>query len=73
MTARSIVLVGLMGTGKTTVGRVLADRLGRRYVDTDDVILERTGRTVREIFADDGEPAFRALETQVLRRGARVG
>jgi shikimate kinase len=61
-----VVLVGLMGTGKTSVGRVLADRLGRRLLDSDAVIEERTGRTVRQIFADDGEPAFRALESEVL-------
>jgi shikimate kinase len=63
---RSIVLVGLMGTGKTTTGRLLGERLGLPYVDTDDLILERTGRTVREIFLADGEPAFRVLETGVL-------
>jgi shikimate kinase len=61
-----VVLVGLMGTGKSTVGRVLADRLGRRLLDSDMVIEEITGRTVRQIFLDDGEPAFRVLETQVL-------
>jgi shikimate kinase len=61
-----VVLVGLMGTGKTTVGRLLAERLGRRLLDSDLVIEARTGRTVRQIFQDDGEPAFRTLETQVL-------
>lgn len=61
-----VVLVGLMGTGKTTVGRALAERLGRPLFDSDAVIEARTGRTVRQIFLDDGEPAFRALETQVL-------
>jgi shikimate kinase len=61
-----VVLVGLMGAGKSSVGRVLADRLGRRLYDSDAVIEARTGRTVREIFEDDGEPAFRALETDVL-------
>jgi shikimate kinase len=61
-----VVLVGLMGTGKTSVGRVLAERLGRRLFDSDAIIEERTGRTVRQIFADDGEPAFRSLETDVL-------
>jgi shikimate kinase len=63
---RHLVLVGLMGAGKSTVARALGERLGRRLVDTDSVIEARTGRTVREIFADDGEPAFRDLEAQVL-------
>lgn len=61
-----VVLVGLMGVGKSTVGRVLGERLGRRVVDTDAVIEAATGRTVREIFATDGEPAFRELETAAL-------
>jgi shikimate kinase len=61
-----LVLVGLMGSGKSTVARIVADRLGRRVVDTDSVIEARTGRTVREIFAADGEDAFRSLETEVL-------
>lgn len=61
-----LVLVGLMGTGKSTVGRMLGERLGRRVVDSDALIEARTGRTVREIFLDEGEEAFRALETEVL-------
>lgn len=61
-----LVLVGMMGSGKSTVARIVADRLGRRVVDSDAVIEARTGRTVREIFATDGEAAFRALETEVL-------
>ena len=60
---RHIVLVGMMGAGKTTVGRDVAARLGRRMVDSDELIEARTGRTVREIFEQDGEPAFRVLET----------
>ena len=63
---RHLVLVGLMGSGKTTVGRIVAARLGRPFLDSDLMIEERTGRTVREIFETDGEPAFRALETEVL-------
>jgi shikimate kinase len=61
-----LVLVGLMGSGKTTVGRIVADRLGRRVIDSDAVIERLTGRTVREIFAEDGEDAFRAFETAAL-------
>jgi len=64
--ARHVVLVGLMGTGKTTVGRVLAERLGRKLVDSDAVVEARTGRTVREIFRADGEAAYRQLETAAL-------
>jgi shikimate kinase len=61
-----LVLVGMMGVGKTTIGRIVGERLGRRVVDSDVVIEARTGRTVREIFETDGEPAFRALETEAL-------
>jgi shikimate kinase len=61
-----LVLVGMMGVGKTTVSRIVGERLGRRVVDSDLVIEARTGRTVREIFEADGEAAFRALETEAL-------
>jgi shikimate kinase len=62
-----VVLVGLMGSGKSTVARLLGERLGRPVVDSDAVIEASTGRTVREIFESDGEDAFRALETSVLQ------
>ncbi|MGB3733583.1 MAG: shikimate kinase [Ilumatobacter sp.] len=62
-----IVLVGMMGAGKSSVGRVLARKLGRELLDSDEMIEARTGRTVREIWAAEGEPAFRELETEVLR------
>lgn len=64
--ARHLVLVGMMGAGKTTVGRQVAARLQRPFFDSDEAIEARTGRTVAQIFATDGEPAFRALETEVL-------
>ena len=63
---RHLVLVGMMGAGKTTIGRALAARLGRDLLDSDFMIEAREGRTVREIFGTDGEEAFRALETEVL-------
>ena len=61
-----IVLVGFMGAGKTTVGHLLSARLGVPFVDSDLVIEQRSGRPVRQIFAEDGEPAFRALEHEVI-------
>jgi shikimate kinase len=66
LAGRHLVLVGMMGAGKTTIGRALAVRLGRTLYDSDLMIEAREGRTVREIFAADGEAAFRAIETEVL-------
>jgi shikimate kinase len=60
-----IVLVGAPGSGKSTVGALLADQLGVPFSDVDSVIVERVGKPVAEIFADDGEAAFRAVEEQV--------
>jgi shikimate kinase len=65
---RNIVLIGLMGAGKSTVGRLLARRLGRPFVDTDDVVEAEERRTVAEIFATDGERRFRELEAAAVRR-----
>ncbi|CAK7282410.1 MULTISPECIES: shikimate kinase [Streptomyces] len=62
MTAPQVVLVGPMGVGKSTVGRLLAERLGSGYRDTDDDIVAAEGRTISEIFVDEGEESFRALE-----------
>ncbi len=61
-----VLLIGMMGAGKSTVGRLLADRLGWVYLDSDEEILRRTGRTVPEIWHTDGEAAFRAEEAAVL-------
>lgn len=71
--ARHVVLVGLMGVGKTTVGQLVAKTLQRPFVDSDTVIEEATGRTVREIWLTDGEPAFRALESDALRNALDAG
>lgn len=62
-----IVLVGPMGVGKSTVGQLLAERLGVGYRDTDDDIVAAEGRTIADIFVDEGEPAFRAIEKQAVR------
>ena len=60
-----LVLVGAPGAGKSTVGAMLADQLGVTFRDVDAFIVERTGRPIAEIFTDDGEAAFRALEEQI--------
>ncbi len=64
---RNIVLVGFMGTGKTAVSHRLAERLEWERVDTDDLIVARAGKTIPAIFAEDGEPHFRDLETEAIR------
>ncbi|PZT69963.1 shikimate kinase [Streptomyces sp. SW4] len=68
MTAPLLVLVGPMGVGKSTVGWLLAERLGAGYRDTDDDIVAEQGRTIAEIFVDEGEAAFRAVEKRAVHR-----
>ncbi len=63
----AIILVGFMGAGKTSVGRILASRLGWRFVDLDDRICEREKRSVPEIFRESGEEYFRRVESECLR------
>ncbi|HVV15690.1 MAG TPA: shikimate kinase [Polyangia bacterium] len=65
-----IFLVGFMGSGKTTVGRLLAARLGWSFADLDDRIVRAAGLPIPEIFAREGEPAFRRRETDALRAAA---
>jgi len=65
---RPLVLVGMMGAGKTTVGRRLAARLGRNFLDSDEEIERAAQMTIPEIFAQRGEPEFRAGETRVIAR-----
>lgn len=66
-TGTGLVLVGYRGTGKSTVGRLLAERTGRSFLDVDDEIVARAGRTIRAIFEESGEPVFRDLEEAVVR------
>ncbi|MEM9767520.1 MAG: shikimate kinase [Cyanobacteria bacterium P01_D01_bin.71] len=62
----NLYLVGMMGAGKSTIGQLAAEKLGYRFCDTDAVIEQATQKRIPEIFADSGEAAFRALESQVL-------
>jgi shikimate kinase len=62
----TLVLVGPPGAGKSTVGKVLARRLGVEFVDIDVLIVERAGKPISDIFLDDGEPVFRALEAEIV-------
>ena len=62
-----VALIGFMGCGKTTVGRLVAARLGYAFLDLDEWIEQRQGRSVRQIFQTEGEEAFRELETSALR------
>ena len=64
---RHLVLIGLPGSGKTTVGRLAAERLALPFVDCDDLIQQAAGMTIPAIFMEKGEPWFRALESRVLR------
>jgi len=66
----NIILVGFMGTGKSAVGKMLARKLNRPFVDLDRQIEKETGRTVQQIFERDGEPAFRRLEAKGVREAA---
>jgi shikimate kinase len=68
-----LFLIGLRGSGKSTVGRLLADRLNLPFVDADAELEAESGRTIREIVARDGEPAFRDLEEQILAKLIRRG
>lgn len=63
----NIFLVGFMATGKSAVGRILSKRLNRRFVDADKEIERRAGKTIPDIFREDGEDEFRRLETSVVR------
>ncbi len=64
---QNIALIGFMGTGKTTVGRLVAEQLKFELLDTDALIEQRSGKKIAEIFAQNGEPAFRQLEAQLVQ------
>lgn len=64
----SIVLIGYRGSGKTTIGRLLAERLGYAFVDSDEEIVKESGKTIKQLFAEDGEATFRDLESIVVAK-----
>jgi shikimate kinase len=63
---KNIALIGFMGTGKSTVGRIVAEQLKFHFLDTDALIEERSGKKIADIFAQNGEPAFREFEAQLV-------
>lgn len=67
----NIVLIGFMGTGKTSVGKRVAEQLEMAFLDMDDIIVERQGKDISRIFAEDGEPFFRQLERELVGELAR--
>lgn len=69
----SIVLIGCRGCGKTTVGRRLADRLWQPFIDTDEKIVQKAGKSISDIFELQGEQAFRDLEGEVIREVSLLG
>lgn len=71
---RNIVLIGMPSSGKTTLARALAKKTGRPWIDTDARIVEKAGQPIPRIFVEQGEPAFRALEAEVIQElSARTG
>ena len=62
----NIILIGMPGSGKSTVGKLLAEKCGKQFMDADEALVNQSGRAIRDIFAQDGEPLFRELETNVL-------
>jgi len=71
--AEHVYLVGMMGAGKSTIGPLVAGRLGRRFVDTDALVEDEAGATVGQVFATQGEPAFRAIERAVVAEAGGTG
>ena len=68
----SIVLIGYRGSGKTSIGKRLADRLWQKCVDTDEIVVARAGKSIADIFAQDGEARFRELEREAVKEVAAI-
>jgi shikimate kinase len=70
-TISNLALIGFMGTGKSSVGRLVADQMHFTFLDTDDVIIARAGKSIADIFAEEGEAAFRERESQLVEELTR--
>ena len=68
----NIVLIGMPSAGKTTIGKLLQEKLGKTFVDLDDMIIEKAGKTIPEIFQESGESGFRAIETEVAIEASKM-
>src|SRR6266480_1573090 len=68
----STVLIGYRGCGKSTIGQKLADHLWQKFVDTDRMVIQKAGKSIKEIFEQDGVPRFRELETEAVRDVANL-
>lgn len=64
----NIILIGFRGTGKTTIGRILAQRLGKGFIDADEFLEQKEGKTIKDIFAEGGEKLFRKIETKIIAK-----
>ncbi|MCL2806007.1 MAG: shikimate kinase [Treponema sp.] len=64
---RNIILIGMPGCGKTSIGTALAEKMNREFADSDDLIIKTAGKSIPDIFAEDGEDVFRKLESDVLQ------
>ena len=68
MNKKNISLIGFMGTGKTTIGKILAERIGYKFIDVDEYIVKTEGKPINEIFEKYGEDYFRDLETKAIKK-----
>ena len=68
----NIILIGFRGTGKTTIGKMLAQRLGKEFVDADEYLEQKEGKTIKDIFSEGGEKLFREIETQIIAELCRL-
>jgi len=68
---KNIVLIGLMGSGKTTIGKHISEKTGMHFVDTDELIVQKAKKPIKLIFGEDGEPDFRDIESEVIEKASQ--